>query len=224
MAIDEALLESAISHETATLRWYEWDQPTVSLGYFQKIDDLKSLPRVQGLPVVRRLSGGGAILHDDELTYSISLPASQRLFTQPHELYDIIHDGISLRLNACGIPAVARGTSDKVPEEPLLCFQRKDSHDVTVDGKKILGSAQRRRRGAIMEHGSLIRRTSAYAPSIVGMLNLREVVLPSDFTKQLAETVANLIAVTWEFGTLTVEEATLADQLRADSYERINER
>ena len=66
MAVDEVLLETAISANLATLRWYQWEEATVSLGYFQKSADLSNDPVLSRLPVVRRLSGGGAIIHDDE--------------------------------------------------------------------------------------------------------------------------------------------------------------
>ena len=194
MAVDEALLQSAIERDVATLRWYQWSAPTVSLGYFQKLSELGEDSELSKLAVVRRLSGGGAIVHDDEFTYSISLPASQRLFSQPHELYDIIHECIVRGLRQLDIPAELRGTTSKRPDEPLLCFQRKDSHDVVLGGQKILGSAQRRRRGAIIQHGSLIRRSSTIVRQIVGVMDLCDAVLPSNFAHRLSGLIADEIA------------------------------
>src|SRR4051812_39572627 len=79
MALDEALLHAAESDGTATLRFYGWREPTLSLGYFQKHVDRALHSASENCTLVRRTSGGGAILHDRELTYSIALPKSHRL-------------------------------------------------------------------------------------------------------------------------------------------------
>ncbi len=213
MAVDETLLESAISAGIATLRFYEWKVPTVSLGYFQKSADFIEDPILSRLPVVRRLSGGGAILHDDELTLSVTLPASQKLFRQPHEFYDIIHQPIIQVLNQLGFPVRARGETLKRADEPLLCFQRQDSHDITVLDHKILGSAQRRRRGAILQHGSLVRQSCPLAKSLPGLTDLCDASLPENLPELLTISIAEQIAVSWEIGFLTKLEAELTHQL-----------
>src|SRR5436190_15116613 len=74
MAIDEALLESAATDGVATLRLYQWSEPTLSLGYFQAAEERERHQASTNCPLVRRASGGGAILHDRELTYSLALP------------------------------------------------------------------------------------------------------------------------------------------------------
>ena len=224
MAVDEVLLESAISGNVATLRWYEWCEPTISLGYFQKASDLLGDATIATLPAVRRLTGGGAILHDDELTYSLCLPASQTLFQQPHELYDIVHLAIVSALRQLDFPVSLRGSTWKRPDEPLLCFQRQDSHDVVLDGQKILGSAQRRRRGAIMEHGSLIRRASPRAKQIPGLSDLFPAVLPDNFTKTITVSVAEAIADSWSFGELTDPELALCRKLKLEYSSNVHNR
>lgn len=213
MAVDEALLETAISTGQATLRWYRWDEPTVSLGYFQKFDELAADAVLSQLPMVRRLTGGGAILHDDEWTYSVALPAAQRLFEQPQQLYDIIHGNVSAGLNDLGVPVAFRGTTLKRPDEPLLCFQRQDSHDVTLHGRKVLGSAQRRRRGAILQHGSLLIRASRLANDVPGITDLCRVSLPENLAEQLAIRIATTIALSWQFGQLSAAEISLTTRL-----------
>ena len=92
MAVDEVLLETAIEREVATLRFYRWREPTASLGYFQREADFLAESRFAHLPAVRRLTGGGTLIHDRELTYSLTLPATQRLIARPMELYDLIHN------------------------------------------------------------------------------------------------------------------------------------
>ena len=86
MAVDEALLESAVSQDICTLRWYRWKEPTISLGYFQSNETEVQNDTWKDLPRVRRLSGGGAILHHYELTYSFAIPACHppfQIFTGP---------------------------------------------------------------------------------------------------------------------------------------------
>ena len=90
MAVDEALLDAAVEGE-ATLRVYEWAEPTLSLGYFQAYDDRETHIPSQDLPCVRRHSGGGAIVHDRELTYSLALPAAMLPGGGPTGLYKAAH-------------------------------------------------------------------------------------------------------------------------------------
>jgi lipoate-protein ligase A len=224
MAIDETLLETAISANTATLRWYQWSEPTVSLGYFQKNAELTNDTVLSRLPVVRRLSGGGAILHDDELTYCVALPATQTLFGQPHELYDIVHMAVAEGLRHLGYPVSFRGSTLKVPNEPLLCFQRQDEHDLTLFGKKVLGSAQRRRRGAIMQHGSLIRRASASAKQLPGLADLCPIIIPEDLAEILAIDVARSLANSWTFEDLTVQEIEQVEKLSQQMDSNVHDR
>lgn len=224
MAVDEALLESAVSPGMATLRWYRWCEPTVSLGYFQRSADFFQDPTLGRLAVVRRLTGGGAILHDDELTYSVSLPSTQAVFSQPHELYDIIHGAICNGLRRLGFPVFARGTTFKLQDEPLLCFQRKDAHDIVLNGCKVLGSAQRRRQGAIMQHGSLIRRASKLATQIPGLVELCPSHLPPNLAEILNESVVASIADSWAIEPLSEREIVLAQDLCENAMKNVRSR
>jgi lipoate-protein ligase A len=175
MAVDEMLLESAQEQAAACLRFYGWSEPTLSLGYFQTFTDrqghLPSLP----CAAVRRLTGGGAILHDAELTYSIVLPGAHPLATHRDELYQAVHGCLIETLESLGITARLCEPADKLEalREPFLCFQRRSPGDVLMGGsKKICGSAQRRRNGAVLQHGSLLWRTSPSAPELPGVADL----------------------------------------------------
>jgi lipoyl(octanoyl) transferase len=172
MAADEVLLDLAATQEVATFRWYRWAEPTLSLGYFQDVADVEADPRWAPLPKVRRLTGGGAILHHHEWTYSIAVPARQPLVARPEDLYDVVHLAVVECLQTCGYAAALRGETRKQSPEPLLCFSRSDSHDVILSGHKILGSAQRRRKGAILQHGSLLLRRSVWTPDHPGIEDL----------------------------------------------------
>ncbi len=161
MARDEALMTRAGTGESVpTLRLYRWDPPTLSLGYFQAYADYESLPPPAGdLAVVRRLTGGGAILHDLELTYSLMLPITHPLLSAgPNRLYEVAHDAVIAALRLLGITAARCGvTDDSGPKRgPFLCFDRRHCYDVLIDDDKIAGSAQRRTRNAVLQHGSII--------------------------------------------------------------------
>ena len=143
-----------------TLRLYQWDSPTISLGYFQHYADYASLPPpAGGLPVVRRLTGGGAILHDMELTYSLSLPVAHPLLGDgPSRLYELAHDAVIVALTSLGLRTTRCGISDDsgAAKGPFFCFQRRHCYDVLLGSDKIAGSAQRRTRTAVLQHGSIV--------------------------------------------------------------------
>ncbi len=172
MAVDEALLEAAVEHNECAVRVYKWSRATMSLGYFQKEIPRPTIPGADALPVVRRLSGGGAILHHHELTYSCAVPPKHPLSRVPGELYGLVHNAIIATLSLHGIDAHLRATEQRLEDEPFLCFGRADPTDVVYQRQKILGSAQRRRRGAILQHGSLLLEQSPWAPQFPGVQDL----------------------------------------------------
>jgi len=161
MAADEALLELVgLGESPPTLRLYQWDPPTISLGYFQKYAEYEALPAPAGnLPVVRRLTGGGAILHDRELTYALTLPLDHPLLAKgPNRLYELVHDVVIACLSRGGIEAARGGPTDEsgAARGPFFCFARRHAYDVLIGADKIAGSAQRRTRLAVLQHGSII--------------------------------------------------------------------
>lgn len=197
MAVDEALLESAATEGAATLRLYQWREPTLSLGYFQPYADRGQHPPSLPCPCVRRRSGGGAIVHDQELTYSLSLPAKHPATRDPVALYNLAHGamvgliekryGVSPRPygGVCADkPTTTHGAGpDQEPSaaavEPFLCFLRRTPCDLVLQEPdsaqslhKICGSAQRRLQGAVLQHGSLLLGRSAAAPELPGLREL----------------------------------------------------
>ncbi len=174
MAVDEVLLEAAAAGQSCTLRIYEWDQATVSLGYFQSADDPALEARFPQLPKVKRLSGGGAILHHHEVTYSITICDGHPLAVSPGVLYEEVHRRVIALLSSWGVEARLRGEAVSFVQEPFLCFSRGDARDIVLGPHKIMGSAQRRRRGAVLQHGALLLARSEYAPEFPGLAELTE--------------------------------------------------
>lgn len=207
MAVDETLLESALNDDLCTLRLYEWAEPTVSCGYFQKPADTLDEPKFEGLPVVRRLSGGGAILHHHELTYSVAVPKSHELARLPYQLYEVVHRAFIEVLENPEVDLLLRGESPTETPNHFLCFARSDPNDVLLAGHKILGSAQRRRRGAILQHGSLILHASPHAPQFPGLSDHTSTRLPKETLEAaLSVSVGRRLAATCVTATLSAKE------------------
>jgi lipoate-protein ligase A len=160
MARDEHLLHSE-TLRPAALRLYAWEPPTISLGYFQRYGDLVDLPAdVRHLAVVRRLTGGGAILHDREVTYCLVLDDRVPVTRQPPTaLYRLVHECWRAALAEHGQPTELAPDHFPLPTSrtgPFFCFEKPGRTDVLVGGKKLVGSAQRRVPGRVLQHGSLL--------------------------------------------------------------------
>ncbi|HTB21225.1 MAG TPA: lipoate--protein ligase family protein [bacterium] len=158
MARDLALLDRAIAGEGPFLRVYSWARPTLSLGYFQSEEDVAEAGAAGrlGVDITRRFTGGGAILHHHELTFSVALPPSHPLARLGvNESYLEITRPLLEILRGRGLEARFRG--DSGPEvKAANCFAGSACPDVVVGGRKLFGSAQRRRQGAVLQHGSLL--------------------------------------------------------------------
>jgi len=159
MAIDECLLDAVAEGGPPTLRLYRWEPATLSLGYFQRYDDPARGGVLAELPVVRRVTGGGAIVHADELTYSLALPIDHRLTgAGPEPLYVWMHERIAEAVTALGGRAEPKGAAPCDAARPFLCFRRHACFDLMTGPQKIAGSAQRRTKGGVLQHGSVVLR------------------------------------------------------------------
>lgn len=172
MAVDEVLLDEAASGEGLVLRTYAWAEPTLSIGYFQDASERLAHPASLACPLVRRLTGGGAIVHDRELTYSVVLPADDPLARTRERLYREFHESLIECLADWSIEAMVWGKAGEASPAPFLCFQRRTELDVVLGPGKIAGSAQRRRRAAVLQHGSILLQRSTAAPELPGLYDL----------------------------------------------------
>jgi lipoate-protein ligase A len=174
MAVDEVLLESAAESGRCSLRFYRWSEPTLSLGYFQRAAQRMVHAGSRECALVRRQTGGGAIMHDQELTYSLAMPVAHPLAEDARRLYATAHEALVCVLARCGVQATlcTEPAELAAADEPFLCFERRSRGDVLLRTSKICGSAQRRRRGAILQHGSLLLERSRQAPELPGVREL----------------------------------------------------
>ena len=160
MATDEAMLETVGQHHSLpTLRLYSWEPACLSIGYAQPCSDI-DFQRLSdlGWDWVRRPTGGRAILHTDELTYSVIAPlAEPRVAGGVLESYQRLSKALLTALHALKIPAEAhpiRPTGDS-QANAAVCFEVPSNYEIVVDGKKLIGSAQARRKNGVLQHGTL---------------------------------------------------------------------
>lgn len=159
MALDEAILEQIGRGESLpTLRLYAWDPACLSLGHAQPFADV-DLPRLQerGWEVVRRATGGRAILHTDELTYSVIAPHNEpRLAGSVLESYNRLAQALLLGVQNLDVHVeMKEGKANGNGMPNPVCFEVPSTYEITVDGKKLIGSAQARKKEGVLQHGSL---------------------------------------------------------------------
>lgn len=161
MAADEMLLMTAsASPFPVTLRFYSWDIPTLSLGYAQSIQDVYIEKQKElGWGLVRRPTGGRAILHVDEVTYSVTAPLNTPIAAGSIlESYQKISKALVHALKAMGLPAENNREYELPPgtvKNGAVCFEVPSNYEITVDGKKLIGSAQARKHQALLQHGAI---------------------------------------------------------------------
>jgi lipoate-protein ligase A len=158
MALDESLMESVRGGSEPVLRFYRWSPACLSLGRNQPAAGLydERAIRERGLDVVRRPTGGRAVLHEHELTYSAIFP--DRALGSPRYAYAAINRAFVAGLRRLGVDARIQPRSDRPAPSPSIapCFRDPAEGEVMVDGRKLIGSAQCRERGVILQHGSLL--------------------------------------------------------------------
>jgi lipoate-protein ligase A len=160
MAIDEVLLESA---RVPSLRLYRWDHAALSFGYFGRYADVA--PHQPERDLVRRWTGGGIVLHGEDLTYSLVIPVHDSSFTNSsRSIYAAIHESIRCALAASGKRAELATVAGVVDTGTAVsdrgynaghCFANPVRADVLVNGQKVAGAAQRRSRAGLLQQGSI---------------------------------------------------------------------
>ncbi len=256
MAVDEAVLLSVAAGDAPpTLRFYGWQPACLSLGYFQSVTEIDEAECARrGIDLVRRPTGGSAILHDDELTYSLAAEETDPLLagdilTSYYRISQVLAQGLAdLGLKVALAPVASAPESPEPGEfsparsngnRPAPCFMRPARHEILAQGKKLVGSAQVRRAGALLQHGAIplagdvaaitgllamdeSRRSATAARLRKGAATITDAAgrrLPPD------EVVASLVsafAAAWQIdlqaSPLLDKEARLAGQLAVERY------
>ncbi|HAR6615475.1 TPA: lipoate--protein ligase family protein [Staphylococcus pseudintermedius] len=167
MALDEALLNFVSRGEIdPVVRFYTWNPPTLSIGYFQRLSKEIDIEKVKekGYGLVRRQTGGRGVLHDKELTYSVIVPEAHPDMPQTvTEAYRVISGGLLEGFKSLGFDAHFAVPRSKEEREKLkqprssVCFDAPSWYELVVERKKIAGSAQTRQKGVILQHGSILQ-------------------------------------------------------------------
>jgi lipoate-protein ligase A len=163
MAIDAALLEEVVASSIpqTIVRFYGWCKPTVSLGRNQRLDRAVDMAycTANGIDIVHRPTGGRAVLHDDELTYAVVSNDPSYFGNTIYGNYKAVSEALCRGYNGLGVPAMLAPDTKKLADLPngqdLPCFISPSRYELTVGGRKIVGSAQRRVRNAFLQHGSM---------------------------------------------------------------------
>ncbi|MDG2207170.1 MAG: hypothetical protein P8K78_04635 [Pirellulales bacterium] len=228
MAVDEVLLESVGLIGHPVLRFYTWSEPTLSLGYFQSSEDRSLHASSIDRPLVRRATGGGAILHDHELTYSFIWPSRR----PPAELefdgekggekgtewmYRWIHQALIDVLGTLGVPASFASESSG-QSDSFLCFERRSHWDIVVGAMKVLGSAQRSRQQGLLQHGSLLLSASPLTPQLEGLCERGLNVTHQHVSQLWAARIAATAGFTVESLKLDGAQQQAVERLAADKY------
>ena len=186
MAVDEALMERARSTGEWTLRVYSWSTPTISLGRNQTARGGYDLARIatRGLGVVRRPTGGRAILHDREVTYSVTAPTASA--GELGESYRRINRLLLAALHELGVGAsVAAPAGRAISPGMSPCFDEPAAGELVVDGRKLAGSAQWRMDGALLQHGSILVADDQSTLAELAVGGQRRIARPATLTEAL---------------------------------------
>jgi len=228
MAVDEALLESASGGQTI-LRFYAWVPATLSLGYFQRYEDRQRHAASESLDCVRRSTGGGAIVHDRELTYSFATPISERFSGGHQQLVRTFHETLceslanwKIEASLCGAAEVGSlaNPARQTQGTPFLCFERRAPEDVIIANQKVAGSAQRRRRNGMLQHGSVLLSRSSHAPELPGIADLAERSPSMDELREVwSARICDRLGIRLVRGDVTPREYRLANGYRFSRYE-----
>lgn len=162
MAADQYLLDQCVYAETMFVRFYSWASPTITLGYMQKPDEILNLKSLleKGVCWIKRPTGGRAVLHHEDLTYSCIFSNSFKFMgLTVQQSYQIITGCLLQGLNSIGVQCEAHDSYDDYAavkrEVKLPCFLAPNRDEIMVEGKKLIGSAQRRTTRGVLQHGSI---------------------------------------------------------------------
>jgi len=259
MAIDEAVLIHCMEGVSPpTLRFYEWQKPSISIGYAMNAETEVNLPlcRERDVQVVRRITGGGLVFHKCDITYTVVFPedfnpGGSRKRLSVLESYRLVNQALAEGLRELGIVTSLlereRKPADSRQKTANICFSNPTVYDILYEGRKLAGSAQRRKKGWVLHQGSMLfssdfvtmcplaspprtgREASAEASRCAeGDSMQRTAVCLEEILGQkperrhivsvLSENFAQALGIELERGELSASELEMAERLREEKY------
>lgn len=237
MALDEAIATTVREGaRPPTLRLYGWDRASLSLGCFQGLSGI-NLPHCsrRGIPVVRRPTGGRAVLHDRELTYSFSSRTDRAPFAKGLlDSYKKIGSALRLALDKSGITAEARKERERGPvlAGSPLCYRSSSLGEILADRRKLIGSAQKRWSDGLLQQGAIpyfhnleemhavfgIEETRAMSGHIAGLMEIAPDLSPEEFKREVREAFEETFGVSLVQSGPSTKEVSLARDLEKEKY------
>lgn len=237
MALDEAIatcVRKGLS--SPTLRLYGWDKPSLSLGYFQKLSDINTgYCAVNKIPIVRRPTGGRAILHNNELTYSFSARTDKGFFSKGLlDSYKKISEAFVLAFKKTGIQVTSKEKREngRVLARSSMCFKTSSLGEIMIENRKMVGSAQKRWVNGLLQQGSIPfnynedmlrnifgeERTSRINNYMTGLKELFPDINEDNFKRNISESFKESFGVSLVPSYPTKEESRLAEDLELRKY------
>jgi lipoate-protein ligase A len=240
MAADEAIFQTYLEGGVPpTLRFFGWDPATLSVGYFQDLEREIRLDRLcnLGYGLVRRTTGGRAVLHDRELTYTVVAGVRDGLPDGLRDSYLYISKALAAAFQTCGITVSLHATGAPRHARSGACFEAPSWYELTVDSRKLVGSAQYRKAGSFLQHGSILLdfsgaklasllKTAATGPAleeelerkVISFAGLGQAIAPEELAGIIAAAFTNLYRIEFQIGTLSPAERELAGRLMKQKY------
>ena len=228
MAIDEAILAAQKMHPNPTLRFYDWSFPAFSFGYFQDIASEVDVDacRAAGIELVKRMTGGGTVVHGWELTYTLILPRSTAEIGVS-DVYQRIGQSLVKAFQKLGVPAECYAACADSPQAaPNICLTNPAEHDVMSDDKKLAGVSVRRNRDGILFQGyisldmppSFILKRVSKNPEVQKMLRVKSAAINTDGRLVTRDTLIQAISETFDLGiAFHSGELSLTEQAQAEA-------
>jgi lipoate-protein ligase A len=245
MALDEAIYYCYLSGSAPpTLRFYGWSPPTLSVGYFQEINKEINLAGIgeRGYGLVRRSTGGRAVLHHHELTYSVVAGIKEGVPDSLIGSYLYISKALVNACRAFGVLAELHEGAAEKAKRTGACFESPSWYELTVSGRKLVGSAQLRQQGSFLQHGSIL--LDFFAKDLGAVLKLNGIpldiwaekmkskvtsfkdqgveVTTTELAREIVNSFQNLFDIQMDEGILTSEELAMAMKLRIEKYANNN--
>ncbi len=234
MAVDESVIEANITNKAIpTLRFYSWKNPCLSIGCNQRITDIDLNSVFENkIDLVRRPTGGRAVLHENELTYSVTLPIAQETGSKISDSCKNIHTSISIAMMKIGLKPYTNEKNHPSRIMDPVCFSSPSYSELLIDGKKIVGSAQMRRLGYLLQHGSIpiktnvskllslfkVKHSSLDYSALTEGLDIGDEEKIEKLKFFIAGEISGMLKTTFYYGVYTEHEKELASELLLKKY------